>query len=669
MALSDEQKRATAIARARRRRAEAQQGGQPAPEQPAAPARQPAGFHGAADEATHGFTFGLSETVPAAALAGAVGGAKGVVGAVRGGGLEAIPAAIGQEYADIRAGQIADRERFRQEHPGQALAAQVVGGAMGGGKFAGAVKALAPRALAQAPIRTGAAAGAAEVGLYEAGTTDGGFGERLSAGARAAPLGAAIAVAPPSLISGVQRLTPAARRSGRVDQARDKAAKLLTRHLARDLGGKGEAARFIRDWVSKGADPNELIDKAGPDTLTLIREAATSNPTPAMRLYKEFLDNAGDQARSIVDRSVRGGRPGVTETLDTLKEIRSTQAAPLYEEAYAQDIPIDLYRTRLAPLLRERASRAGLNRARKLIDAEIVKETRDNPALARRLRDTRQLIDNWAGGREEMLDTRAIDYITRGIASVEQTQLTASPDLARVTGGVRRAIRETLKDVNEPYRQALDVFAGTKEIETAIDLGRKFTRPSYRASDLARDMASMNENQREFLRVSVAEEFAEKIALIGDRRNKGAFLNNEAMRAKVRTLFGNETEAAEEFVSLVRDMEEQHLRRQTYLDVARGSQTEPLRRTRKEVEDAAINPLSREAIGAAESPGSVPGRVARAMLGRTQEAKVREISDALAEILFERGAASPPTARPVISSPAAPRAALTGVASAPALRE
>ena len=530
--------------------------------------------------------------------------------AVRERDLSAIPRTIGEEYRAIREDQTAAQRAFQQENPRQALAADSLGAIVGGGKVAGAVNRLAPRAFSTA--RGAGAVAAAEGGAFAAGAAEGNVLDRLDEAATGAVIGGVGGMAFQRVANSVQNY--ARSRAGKAVASQDTrdAFSLVRRVMAEDKGSRPEAEAFLRQWVRQGARPDELFDELAKGGVgrTVAREIATRNPTPALKFIDDFRSTQAEQLRRGASSVLRNGKT-VRATRKTLEDIRKTQATPLYERAYANDA----FSPELDQLIADRGSIRNAMR----IAANRVSD-RGN-ATTRGISDipTMEVYDRAKGVLDDRINVLLKNGATRHAGDIKSA---------------RNEFVRLLDEVNPDYAKARSVWAGTADIDDAMELGEKFTRPSYTADDLADDLAGLNSSQREFHRVAVAEQLEELIDRTRDNANLARFVKTEAMRKKLRTLFADNADEGEAFIRVLQDSAEKFDRR-SFIDPRTGSQTEPRRRGQELLADAAQGRITRGALNATQNPLGVPREAFNLARRQAVEARTQRISEVIAKAIFE----------------------------------
>lgn len=558
--------------------------------------------YGLGDAITQGVTFGFADEIGNAGVASLGGGAIGVGRAIKNRDIGEIPRSIGEEYQTLQRNYRAGQEQFREAHPIQAYGGEIAGGAVAGG--AGILK------NAGGQIGKAALIGAGEGGLYGFGSAQGSVTERVDDAATGAALGAAGGAAFQGVANKVAGFWKARAGKRVADADTKRAFGMLVNSLSDDLGGRNKAEAALRNWMKNGAKPEELFDLGGPVTQNLAREVASRKPTPALQFINSMKDAQSAEIRGAVQKSLNKKGGSVQATRSMLETVRKEQASPLYRQAYAKQIDTEeiaqliAERPELKKALSKGVSRV-LNRGNGVID--------DNGMI------TVEVLDRAKGA----LDDR-INVLMRQGAKREAADIISA----------KKVLLAKIDELAPEYAEARKVFAGTAEIESALEKGNDFLKPSYSADDLARDLAEMGPSEREFHKVAVAEQFEALIDRTRDRSNKGAFVSTEAMRKKIKTLFADDPQEAEAFIELVKKSEDR-FRRLGKIDPDGGSQTEPRQRAKQIFEDAERGPIQRGAETVLENPVAAPGKAVKAAARNLNSKRGQRVSDALSRALFE----------------------------------
>jgi hypothetical protein len=287
-----------------------------------------------------GATFGFGDELSA--------GADAALGPFLGRGSQA--STIGQRYDENLAAERARDRAFQTDNPVSSTVGNVAGGV--GGALAlpatQVAKAAAPLLSRINPIvqglpgwvRTGASyigGGAAAGGVAGFGEGEGGLDERLRSGAAGAVAGGITA---PVLGGVVNAVTPAAGRALNGLGLRDPAVA-ADRQILRAIDRGGQTVDDVATRLNAAGDaPVALVD-IGNRNLVNLGATAANTPSRALDVADRFVENRRigrpDRLMTTGD-DVFGGGSGtdVADATRDLRSQRSTEAAPLYEEAFSR---------------------------------------------------------------------------------------------------------------------------------------------------------------------------------------------------------------------------------------------------------------------------------------------------------------------------------------------
>lgn len=260
-----------------------------------------------ADRLSNAYTLNFGDEIAAAGVAGVAGGIMGAYDAVKERDLGAIPRAVGREYGKIRETQAAQQRNFEQENPLQAGAADIVGNTAGliqGGAAAG--KTLVGKAVERLPTSAKLAVqGATASGLLAAGDAE--DGDKLKAGVDAAKFGA---IATPVMNKALGAVSSVFKRSNianapTIQKIKDRAQALYAKAENSGVRINGKTTQKIADrmrdrMVKEGIKlpSGEFID----DSMTAIKgldrtlkafEGKEITPKQALAVRKAFQNAAG----------------------------------------------------------------------------------------------------------------------------------------------------------------------------------------------------------------------------------------------------------------------------------------------------------------------------------------------------------------------------------------
>lgn len=443
----------------------------------------------------------------------------------------------------------------------------------------------------------------------------------------------------PIVKQSIRRATTALRnRGGKTSYqpgVRSKADDLLERALHIKNAGKGSKPVGLADFVRQQGGVRDV----GGDVLSSIGNTVKGRPGLVNNSGGKQIDDliiAAQEAGYFPGRNLdQGDIPSQREFLDALAD--DVSGRRVFTGAGADDA----------------VSQQGFDQAAEELIAMGVDPRAPKAELIRQVEAAAgEGVSTETAPTIEVLD-RAKGYMDDRIgALLRQGKKREAGDII----AAKKALVDRIDELNPTYRTARQMWAGTAEIEDAMEIGRKFTRPSYRADELISDLAKMNESQREFHKVAVAEELEALIEKTRDNSNSARFVQTEQMRAKLRALFADAPEDGEKFVKLIEKSAEQFTRR-AFVDPGSGSQTQQRQRANELIRDAAEGRIARAGIRAAQNPIGIPAEIAGAARRQGNEARAQRISEIVAQALF-RGA-DDPFARNVVNArvPVAPELA------------
>ena len=365
---------------------------------------------------------------------------------------------FGDQYTALRDQERAQQAAWRGENPKKAFAAELAGGfALPG---AGGVRG------AQAAGKGLAGIGAIEGGLAGAGLSeDTGLGLAQDT-ALGGGLGALTAIAAPAIIGkGTEFVGGAGRiiRDQFGDQTDRQVRNLLELAMERDNLTLEQAMRRLDELGPEGmlADVGQNLRKTG--------EVQVQRGGPALRIATENLEaRQGGRASRLADNlEETTGR--LTDEYQTVRRnaqaVRKEIAGPLYDEAFKQplrktDELMNLARTeRLQEAIREAQSRTGG-------------------------------FGKPSGGELQILDeTKRVlwDF-------AEKAKRDGQMGLANDYNELRRRLVAELDLQSPEYKQARNLFAGTKEIEDAAEIGSEVFRGTKTMDDVVEVMEQFGES-------------------------------------------------------------------------------------------------------------------------------------------------------------------------------
>ncbi len=440
---------------------------------------------------------------------------------------------IGQRYREALASQREALETAREEDPWTTGIAEAVGGLGMGGVGLGRAAAQPTLRAAAARVVPGAAAlgGAAGYGYSEGdplsalmfgepgewkqemqeAATQAGTGVAFGAG-----LGAAAPVVGAGLRSIARVVTAPFTKNARLT---NEAKRQINDALAEDI----EMGHITNLETLKGEmrDLGLSVADAGPMTRQLTERLAQT-PTRGGREIETFLTarNKDAYARLYPELSKAiGSDDNFGPAYRRLMTDMADRANQAYEAAY--DIPVrlnDEMQSIIANPEFRRAIRTA-NRIRRGKGMDPLPETLETG---------------------QMMDTRELDYILRGMDDAVSTDFKTSPGVAReVTKPLRNRFRELLYDANPRLAEARAQYANDQLNEEAMQEGLKLFSPGVKQN--LDNMREMSDAERTFFKIGALRAIVTKL---GDKSDTSDFtkavFDTPNKRAAMRIAFDSD---------------------------------------------------------------------------------------------------------------------------------
>lgn len=355
----------------------------------------------------------------------------------------------------------------------------------------------------------------------------------------------------------------------RVDQ---QATEAVVRRLQQDAKAGGptadDALKAVADWQSRGK-PVVLADVGGENVQGLAGQVARQ-PGESRAIAKTTLEGRskteGARLKADVEQFVASG-PSAYQSTQALLAARSQAARPLYQQAEALQ---GVWSPRLQSFLEEPDVKKGLARGFHMERLEALAENRP-------FDPTQMGIDLDAEGNiliRRVPNLRVLDMGKRGLDAMiadERDAVTGRLSaMGRSLSMVQRAYVAELDDLDKSgvYRAARDAWGGPSRSLDAVKLGRSvFNR---NPEEMAADVARATPNDREFIRLGVADVLRERIAKVGFGGNEArAIVRNDWMKQQLAPLF----RSAEDYDKFVDSVMAEHMMAETRNTVLKGSQT------------------------------------------------------------------------------------------------
>jgi len=430
-------------------------------------------------------------------------------------------------YGDALAQERARDTTFREDNPIASTLSNVAGAVAGPARAVGTLRTAAQGAgklarLGRSGLSRGAVAGATGGALAGAGEgegIEGRIGGAVTGGALGGAVGGTIG-AGVSVGSGLAGRLLDITGLRNADRAAD---RQILRAFGRDRIDPATIARPQQGPALPAPGPVTLADLGGRNTVNLAA-AAANTPGAAMeaadRLVQTRRMARPERIAAAVDDGFGGG--GGTRFADeaaTLREQRSTAAAPLYERAFNRRVP-NTVQDRIEPVVSSREGQEALNRAVTIMEREGRAEflRSGNP---RDLFNPEDMgLSRGENGRWELAgrvqNMRLVDAIKRGMDDMLEdyrdpvTLRLPNTEAVRALNGQRAAYVEYLRNHNQlqPYARALDAWAGPSQSLDAMDQGRRALNTD---PEVVRGIVSrMEPANQDFLRLGTGRAITEQ---------------------------------------------------------------------------------------------------------------------------------------------------------------
>ncbi len=348
--------------------------------------------------------------------------------------------------------------------------------------------------------------GAVEGLVTGAGVATGGVAER----ARGAATGAAVGAVAAPVATGVARVAGAAgtrfldvtglRPSREAGPAAGLAARFIDPIEARAERGLAMAPRRAEsltegaERIAESTRPLTIME-ADPTIARRARAAVTAGGAAGEEIPEFLAKRVAGQEERVIDDALRltgsGNRASAFETQRQIVTRRKEIASPLFEQAFTDPntgalttVPREL----LGDVLDDPDYIKAYNRGRRTAAREGI----ELPEL------TDELTEIPLQGVQFMKE--GIDDIVGGL------RRRGRANEARVLGNQLRNVMEDVKTEVPVYREALEVFAGEKKLEEALEQGRKLFRMLPEEAEAV--FAELSESEQEmFTRGGLSEAF------------------------------------------------------------------------------------------------------------------------------------------------------------------
>jgi len=553
------------------------------------------------DSVLQGLTLGFSDEIGSAIAAGGV---------------------SGPEYERQMAARKFAREDFEEENPGMALTGEILGGLAPGLLTGGAGLVLAggKTALRQGGkmglgrlLGTEAAVGAGTGAVAGAGTAD--PSERGAGAGLGAGLGGTLGVALPAIGAGVKGAVGGARRGlGMMtrNEAEEAAKRKLSGALARDQVTPQEIIEQIPEGPGFGPINESVADLAGENVLGVAR-ASQAIPGRSKDMGREALvERAEGQYDRVSDYLLQAtGRPkeDVFEVVDEIVARREAEASPLFEEAFQMGV---VKNDRLDKILEKpyfsSAAKGKAQTIAKLADVDL-----GDPDVGYDMRTLHFI--------KMSIDDKIGDAVPgSGIGRTERRELIKA----------KNEFVDILKDINEPYGKALDVYAGESALLDAIESGRNFWKKDPRLTE--REIAKLTKSEKDMFLAGALDSIRSLMDRAADSRDLvKVIFGNRQFRDKIKAVVKDE----DAFDRLKFQMEREANAKRTQDVVLGGSPTARIQAEMSDLEQAP-SILADLLLPTQESlTQRVARRTVQPVARKAQELTQGRVTDAMAPMLFD----------------------------------
>lgn len=452
---------------------------------------------------SQGLTFGFSDELGAAIGAPFAAIAEGDIR----------PGNIAQEYQEGVEGLRQQYARQREQYPLAFVPSEVTGALA---TSAAAIPAQAARGFGAA-VRAGGLGGATAGGGYADAETLGEFAGDVAAGGAFGAAGGGV----------LNRLGAAFRPLVQSPQTR--AAQILSQADPEF----DSALQQAKASVAEGR-PAVVADFLSRRAKSILRGAAR-RPSAGQDVAEQVLDtrSAGQYSRlqNAIDDAFDVQRSYVEE-FDYLNQAKSAIAGELYETAFAQPTPVT---PRLQSIMQRPAMQRSLARAQQIADIE-------GGSVDQNVISAMQ----GAARPGAQADTRTLFYMRRALDDQinnlrdQTTGRFRQPEVARALTGLRRDFNNALRETNQPFQQADEVWGGLERSRQALEQGVKAAGKTTERG--VRDaVRRVDPNDRAFFEIGYAQGLNERIGRSGsDFTNLAARLRSPEQKNAIRVVLGDQ---------------------------------------------------------------------------------------------------------------------------------
>lgn len=414
-----------------------------------------------------------------------------------------------------------EQEQYREENPIGSFGLEMAGGLSTG--IPGAAKAGASRVGQWAGSNLPrwlkyAGAGGAGGGVAGAGYSE--EGERLEGAGKGATAGAGLGALLPPVARGVKGVTSPVIRA--FQPASSRANRKLGQALERDLVTPERA----RANLAKLGPQGTIADAGGENVLGLAEQAVQTPGKGRNQALGMLQRRQSGQHGRVMDALTDqlGDEQNFYETLRQIGRQKQVSAKPLYEKAYAVEIPFsdDLQQLVKRPVVQDAMKKA----------LRIAANEGDDISTSFRIEG-----DEITG--LENPSTKVWDYVKRGLDDVIEDntgELGRVNNTGRIANNIKRELLSELDEVNPDYREARRVFAGEAANENALKMGRNVLKDD---ADITQDViARMSEAEKDYFRAGAMRAVRDKLESATDTSDAYKRIFNKAsLRNRLESVF------------------------------------------------------------------------------------------------------------------------------------
>lgn len=516
-------------------------------------------------------------------------------------------------FDEMQAGYRTEQDAFREQNPKTALAAEVAGAVGTGGGAASLATRTAPRAAAAASrvvpaIARIPAGGAAAGAIAGAGFSE--EGERVEGAQRGALMGGIVGGATGLASAG---LTRAANRIGSNQETRS--ARKLAEALRRDgLTPKQIGARLRR----LGQD-GTIADVGGANTKGLA-ETVAQQPGPGSQRAvmtlrgREMRGTRGAKNLRQAATEALPDQPEYFDALEDLVELRSRQAAPLYDQARRQSLA-------MTPRLEELSKR---------------------PSMRRALRQGERIAAD--EGITLSNSFQRYDYAKRAIdRMIRAAKRDPGRGDMKALNTLRRELLDEMDSQVPVYRQARAAYEAPSRAKELLEEGRGFLK--QQPDELKKFVDDLTPEEQRYFTTGVYRGMLDMVDDFGMNRDPRLLLNKPSTVRRLRAAFGDDSGALRRFQRVLRN---EGMKKSTRNQMLGNSATA---RRMSQAQDASIDPNMAAAL-VSSSPETAAAGVVRQIVSRLRRQGLSDADSAeLGRMLFSTSPAEQTRALALLDAP------------------